>query len=168
MKRVILILKLMEEMNVSLQNLLEAAKCFNADGKFTLSLYVDKDTITDDPAYFEEHPKVIPQGVVIMREIYPFRDEDYEQEVSNRDHYNFYSKVKARGTTFPSKVELEALSFYFKQYRAIAQYFGLSAFTKCVFDSPKNSDGWINYYDLEKGEASVTDKNCPYFEVKHL
>ena len=167
MKKANLILELMHEMNVSLKELMEASKCIT-EGHFSLPLYIDKKTIVNDPAFFEENPQTLPKGVVIEEKIYPFSDEAETDVIDSSTKHKNYTQTKNRGIVFPSAEELKLLADHFAEYRALAEYFNLLPFTKCVVENENNSNVWLHYYDLIENKETSGTIACPYFSVKKL
>ena len=167
MKKANLILELMHEMGVTLRDLMETSKCYT-EGRFSLPLYIDKKMVVDDPAFFVENPCLLPKGVVIEGKIYPFSDGTEVDSIDSSKRYKSYTQAKKLGVIFPSTEELKLLADHFTEYKALAEYFNLLPFTKCVVENENNSSLWVHYYDFIEKKETAGMIACPYFSVKKL
>ena len=158
----------MHEMGITLKDLMNASKCFSKD-HFSLKLYIDDNTIVDDPEFFETHPQTLPKGVVINHIVYPFLEETGNDRVDPRNRYDNYSRVKKRGVTFPSIEEVKPLAEHFNEYAAIAEYFRLTPIERCIIENNESSnDIWTHFYNLIENKEEADGAACPYFTIKKV
>ena len=132
-------------------------------------LYVGNDIITDEPDFFEEHPRIFPKGVVINNVIYPFLDETESEKVDPNNRYKRNFRLKKQGVVFPTIDELKPLAEHFAEYAAIAECFGLRPFESCVIENNQSTnDVWTHFYDLVENKEDASAAPCPYFTIKKV
>ena len=162
MNKIGLVLKLMEELDIKLRDLMLVNDAFDEQGKLSLEVYFGGKCLKDYNFFVKND--FIPEGVVIEQEIFPLSQEGAHY-VGHKGDYSF-CELKENGIKLPTKESLMKLVKHYKEYKAIAELFDLEPYECSVYQSPCNDDRHVHVLSFRTGSSFEYSIPMPFFEVK--
>ena len=161
-----LVLALMKELGVTINDLIFIEKAFDNEGKLSLRVRVKEGAYTSDLKSFDANSRITPEGVIIDRKVFPFANQKI-REVGVTGNYTF-SEIAENKIVLPTKEQLDMFLEYYDQYKAIANLLGVPYYSRCAYQHPENSDGWVNFCNFEDRSYSAHNSATPFFSIGKL